>query len=91
MHADAVSVQFPSLDGLLPGFGVKRPNDWGFGFEIRAPSHRIGPASRTLRKRSVISVRAVRSSGIDPVARLALVVLTGRDFGIGPNRCGGDL
>ncbi len=35
MHAEATSVQFPGLDGVLPGYGVQRPNDWGLGFEIR--------------------------------------------------------
>ena len=35
MHADATTVQFPGLDGVLPGYGVQRPNDWGLGFEIR--------------------------------------------------------
>ncbi len=35
MHDEATAVQFPGLDGVLPGFGVQRPNDWGLGFEIR--------------------------------------------------------
>ena len=35
MHAEATDVQFPGLTGVLPGFGVQRPNDWGLGFEIR--------------------------------------------------------
>ena len=35
MHAAATSVQFPGLNGVLPGFGAQRPNDWGLGFEIR--------------------------------------------------------
>src|SRR6201997_1149762 len=34
-HAEATTVQFPGLDGVLPGFGVQRPNDWGLGLEIR--------------------------------------------------------
>ena len=35
MHADATSVQFPGLDGVLPGYGAQRPNDWGLGFELQ--------------------------------------------------------
>ncbi|SLI03884.1 beta-lactamase [Mycobacteroides abscessus subsp. abscessus] len=35
-HAEAVTVQFPGLNGVLPGYGSQRPNDWGLGFEIRA-------------------------------------------------------
>lgn len=31
----ATTTSFPGLDGLLPGFGVQSPNDWGLGFEVR--------------------------------------------------------
>jgi CubicO group peptidase (beta-lactamase class C family) len=33
--AEATSVQFPGLAGVLPGFGRQTPNDWGLGFELR--------------------------------------------------------
>ncbi|WP_327147758.1 serine hydrolase domain-containing protein [Nocardia sp. NBC_01329] len=33
--AEATTVQFPGSNGVLPGFGSQRPNDWGLGFEIR--------------------------------------------------------
>lgn len=33
--AEATTVQFPDLDGVLPGFGRQTPNDWGLGFELR--------------------------------------------------------
>lgn len=33
--ASATVTSFPGLDGLLPGFGVQSPNDWGLGFEVR--------------------------------------------------------
>lgn len=32
----ATGVAFPHLDGVLPGFGPQRPNDWGLGFELRS-------------------------------------------------------
>jgi CubicO group peptidase (beta-lactamase class C family) len=32
---EAASVQFPGLDGVVPGFGRQSPNDWGLGFELR--------------------------------------------------------
>ena len=35
----ATSVQFPGLDGVLPGFGRQSPNDWGLGFELRDGKH----------------------------------------------------
>lgn len=33
--AEATAVQFPGLDGVLPGFGRQTPSDWGLGFELR--------------------------------------------------------
>jgi CubicO group peptidase (beta-lactamase class C family) len=32
---EATSVQFPGLNGVLPGYGRQEPNDWGLGFELR--------------------------------------------------------
>ncbi|GAA1432725.1 serine hydrolase domain-containing protein [Mycobacterium cookii] len=81
MHADAISVQFPGLDGVLPGYGVQRPNDWGLGFEIKNSKtpHWTGAQN------SPASFGHFGQSGTliwaDPVAELALVVLTDRDFG----------
>ncbi len=80
-HAEATTVQFPGLDGVLPGFGMQRPNDWGLGFEIRAAKspHWTSPAN------SAATFGHFGQSGtfiwVDPVADLALVVLTDRDFG----------
>jgi CubicO group peptidase (beta-lactamase class C family) len=34
--AEATSVQFPGLRGVLPGFGRYDPLDWGLGFDLRA-------------------------------------------------------
>ncbi|MDO5029733.1 MAG: serine hydrolase domain-containing protein [Corynebacterium sp.] len=31
---EAFTVQFPGLDGVVPGYGMQRPADWGLGFEI---------------------------------------------------------
>ncbi len=81
MHAEATSVQFPGIDGVLPGFGVQRPNDWGLGFEIRDAKspHWTGPAN------SGRTYGHFGQSGtfiwVDPDRQLALVTLTDRDFG----------
>ncbi len=81
MHAEATTVQFPGLDGVLPGYGVQRPNDWGLGFEIRDAKspHWTGADN------SPGSYGHFGQSGTliwaDPLAKLALVVLTDRDFG----------
>ncbi|OPX12509.1 serine hydrolase [Mycobacterium sp. AT1] len=81
MHADAVAVQFPGLAGVLPGYGSQRPNDWGLGFEIRdgKSPHWTGSLN------SVATFGHFGQSGtfiwVDPVADLALVAQTDRDFG----------
>lgn len=80
LHEQAISVQFPGLTGVLPGFGVQRPNDWGLGFEIRDDKspHWTGFAN---------SPRTFGHFGqtgtfiwVEPELALALVVLTDRDF-----------
>ncbi len=81
MHTEAITVQFPGLDGVLPGYGQQRPNDWGLGFEIRDSKtpHWTGG------KNSARTYGHFGQSGTllwaDPEAELALVVLTDRDFG----------
>lgn len=81
LHAEATTVQFPGLDGVLPGYGVQRPNDWGLGFELRDTKspHWTGAHN---------SARAYGHFGqaggfiwADPEKDLALVVLTDREFG----------
>jgi CubicO group peptidase (beta-lactamase class C family) len=78
---EATTVAFPGVDGILPGYGRQRPNDWGLGFEIRdgkAP-HWTGSGS---------SPRTFGHFGqagtflwVDRDAGAAGVVLTDRDFG----------
>ncbi len=81
MHAEATTVQFPGLDGVLPGYGKQRPNDWGLGFEIRDSKspHWTGTSN------SARTYGHFGQSGTfiwtDPQADLALIVLTDRDFG----------
>lgn len=31
---EALTVQFPGLNGIVPGYGMQKPADWGLGFEI---------------------------------------------------------
>jgi CubicO group peptidase (beta-lactamase class C family) len=33
--AEATTVAFPGLAGVLPGLGRQEPNDWGLGFELK--------------------------------------------------------
>ena len=62
----ATRVAFPHLDGVLPGFGQQRPNDWGLGFEIRAHKSPHWTGDPTPQARSVTSASRVRSSGSIP-------------------------
>ena len=81
LHAEAITVQFPGLDGVLPGYGVQRPNDWGLGFEIRDSK---SPHWTGARNSARTYGHFGQSGGFiwaDPEIDLALVVLTDRDFG----------
>jgi CubicO group peptidase (beta-lactamase class C family) len=79
--AEATTVAFPGLDGILPGYGRQRPNDWGLGFEIRdgKSPHWTGEGS------SPRTFGHFGQSGtflwVDPDAGTACVALTDRDFG----------
>jgi CubicO group peptidase (beta-lactamase class C family) len=81
LHREAITVQFPGLDGVLPGYGVQRPNDWGLGFEIRdSKSPHWTGASNSVRTYGHFG-QAGGFIWADPDAELALVALTDRDFG----------
>jgi CubicO group peptidase (beta-lactamase class C family) len=79
--AEATGVVFPGLRGVLPGYGIQNPNDWGLGFEIRGTKspHWTGASS------SPRTYGHFGQSGtflwVDPDAGAACVVLTDRAFG----------
>lgn len=79
--AEATSVAFPELNGVLPGYGMQKPNDWGLGFELRdhKSPHWTGENS------SPSTFGHFGQSGtflwVDPAAKLACVALTDKDFG----------
>ena len=77
----ATTVAFPGLPGVVPGVGSFAPCDWGLGFELhdgKAP-HWMG--ERT----SAATFGHIGGAGtflwVDPVADVALAVLTDREFG----------
>jgi len=78
---EATSVQFPGLDGVLPGFGRQEPNDWGLTFELRdhKSPHWTGSAN------SARTFGHFGQSGtflwVDPELGAACGVLTNKDFG----------
>ncbi|MGA6208808.1 serine hydrolase domain-containing protein [Nocardia testacea] len=79
--AEATAVQFPGSDGVLPGFGSQRPNDWGLGFEIKdgKSPHWTGSAN------SPETFGHFGQSGtflwVDPRPGVACVALSDENFG----------
>jgi CubicO group peptidase (beta-lactamase class C family) len=78
--AEATTVVFPGLSGVLPGIGRMEPLDWGLGFELRGAKrpHWTGEGN---------SPRTYGHFGgagtflwVDPDAELALGCLTDRAF-----------
>ena len=61
--AEATSVQFPGLVGVLPGFGRQEPNDWGLGFELRDAKSPHWTGAGNSPGRSATSAAAAPSSG----------------------------
>lgn len=80
LHAEAISVQFPGLTGVLPGFGVQRPNDWGLGFEIRDDKSPHWTGTRNSPRTFGHFGQTGTFLWVDPARELSLVVLTARDF-----------
>jgi CubicO group peptidase (beta-lactamase class C family) len=80
LFAEATSVQFPGLAGLVPGVGRFDPCDWGLGFELRDAKrpHWMGE------RRSPAAFGHFGATGcflwVDPEAGLAAAALTDRPF-----------
>lgn len=77
----ATEVAFPGLDGVLPGFGTLRPNDWGLGFELR--SHKEPHWTGATNSPGTFGHFGAAGTflWVDPAIERALVVLTDRPFG----------
>jgi CubicO group peptidase (beta-lactamase class C family) len=77
----ATSPVFPGLGGVLPGFGRQERCDFGLGFEIR--DHKAPHWTGSLNSPATFGHfgQAGTFLWVDPVASLALVVLTDRPFG----------
>jgi CubicO group peptidase (beta-lactamase class C family) len=79
--AEATTVQFPGLAGVLPDVGRFDPNDWGLGFELKDDKQPHWSGSHT----SPRTFGHFGGSGtflwVDPDVGLALCCLTDREFG----------
>ncbi len=85
LHPDTVAlatqVAFPGLDGVLPGFGRQNPNDWGLGFEIRGDKQPHWTGTLNSPRTFGHFGQAGTFLWVDPVAEVACVALTDRNFG----------
>ncbi len=79
--AEATSVQFPGLAGVLPGLGRMEPNDWGLAFELRDSKEPHWTGSRNSRRTFGHFGASGTFLWVDPAAGLACGVLTDRPFG----------
>jgi CubicO group peptidase (beta-lactamase class C family) len=79
--AEAASVQFPGLDGVLPGFGRMEPNDWGLGFELRDEKRPHWTGTRNSPRTFGHFGRSGAFLWVDPGRGLALACLTDLEFG----------
>ena len=79
--AEATTVQFPGLNGVLPDVGRLEPNDWGLGFELRDAKEPHWTGTRN----SPRTYGHFGGSGsflwFDPEPGLALASLGDLDFG----------
>jgi CubicO group peptidase (beta-lactamase class C family) len=79
--AEATTVAFPGLNGVLPGFGHQRPNDWGLGFEIRDHKSPHWTGSHSSPRTFGHFGQSGTFLWVDPEARAATIALTDRAFG----------
>ncbi|MFF1709211.1 serine hydrolase domain-containing protein [Streptomyces sp. NPDC058268] len=79
--AEAMSVTYPGLKGVLPGYGHQSPNDWGLGFEIRDSKSPHWTGSSSSPRTFGHFGQAGTFLWVDPDAGAACVALADRAFG----------
>jgi len=79
--AEATSVQFSGLPGVLPGWGRMEPNDWGLAFELRDAKSPHWTGYRNSPRTFGHFGAAGTFLWVDPDAGVACGVLTDREFG----------
>jgi len=78
---EAVSGQFPTLNGVLPGYGRQEPNIWGLGFELRGNKSPHWTGSNNSPDTYGHFGRSGTFIWVDPVREVGCVALTNREFG----------
>nr|BFE56773.1 serine hydrolase domain-containing protein [Dactylosporangium thailandense] len=77
---EAVTVQYPGVTGVLPGFGRQDPNDWGLGFELRDHKSPHWTGANNSPRTFGHFGKTGTFLWVDPDAGLALACLTDRNF-----------
>jgi CubicO group peptidase (beta-lactamase class C family) len=78
--AEATSVHFPGLSGVIPGIGRFEPNDWGLGFELRDAKSPHWTGIRNSQRTYGHFGGSGTFLWVDPGADLACVALSDREF-----------
>jgi CubicO group peptidase (beta-lactamase class C family) len=79
--AEATSVHFPGLAGVLPSWGRMDPNDWGLAFELRDAKSPHWTGTRASPRTFGHFGAAGTFLWVDPDAGVALALLTDKEFG----------
>ena len=83
--AEALTVQFPGLDGIVPGYGRQKPCPWGLGFEIHGVNNDIKSPHWLGETMPAHLAGHFGQSGtffwVDRYTGTAAIVLTDREFG----------
>jgi CubicO group peptidase (beta-lactamase class C family) len=81
LHAEATTATFPTLEGVVPGYGRQSPNEWGLGPEIKGTKDPHWTGSR----QSATTFGHFGRSGsfiwVDPELGLASAELADTPFG----------
>ncbi|HSB86916.1 MAG TPA: serine hydrolase domain-containing protein [Ilumatobacteraceae bacterium] len=78
--AEAATIQFPELSGVIPGIGRFSPCPWGLGFEIRGDKHPHWTGTRNSPKTFGHFGGAGTFIWVDPAPGVACIALTDRAF-----------
>jgi CubicO group peptidase (beta-lactamase class C family) len=79
--AEATSVQFPGLGGVLPDVGRFDPNDWGLGVELRDAKQPHWTGTRNSERTFGHFGGSGTFFWVDPEAGVACACLSDREFG----------
>ncbi|MBI9000958.1 beta-lactamase family protein [Corynebacterium sp. CCM 9185] len=79
--AEVIEVQFPELDGVVPGYGMQKPCPWGLGFEIRGRKNPHWTGASMPSDTAGHFGQSGTYLWVHRPTKRAMVVLTDRDFG----------